>query len=83
MLAAFGSASRAECLAGLQVPVFLIHGNHPEDAEEQRLAGMAREALPLLPHGSKLHVVDGARHGIRDQWETVIALVLRWFPDKF
>ncbi|WP_345217178.1 alpha/beta hydrolase [Georgenia halophila] len=55
-LADYSLIDPAELLEHVEVPVLLLHGADDEDGDE--LVELSREALPLLPEGSRLEIVD-------------------------
>jgi pimeloyl-ACP methyl ester carboxylesterase len=75
-LADYSLIDQGELLGGVRVPVLLVHGEEDEEATE--LVDLTREGLPLLPAGSRLEVVDGAEHGMRDRIDVVAELALAW-----
>jgi pimeloyl-ACP methyl ester carboxylesterase len=82
MLDDFADVDPPSLLGAISCPVLMIHGNHPEDAEECALLQHARNALAWLPVSSRLEVIDGARHGFREHLDEVIALTVPWFADR-
>jgi pimeloyl-ACP methyl ester carboxylesterase len=79
LLQAFGEGSMEERVGGLSCPVLLIYGGDPGDDEERLLAEATARAMALLPKGSRRLIVEGAGHGLRDQWDTVTEEVAAWF----
>lgn len=66
MLRDFADFEQAALLRDQPCPVLIINGNHPEDAEECALLAGNRQGLHLLPQGSQLMVLEGARHSFAD-----------------
>ncbi len=79
LIAVFGAIDQRTLVGGLNCPVLLIHGNDPTDQEERELLARSRRALPLLPAGSRLEVIDGASHGLRGHMDQVTALLVDWY----
>lgn len=59
-------------------PVLIIHGNHIEDEEEIALLSHSKAFMKKLPEGSKLEIIEGGRHGLRQNWHHVIDFTCRW-----
>lgn len=78
-LADYSLINPADLLGAVRVPVLLIHGE--EDEAGTDLVALSREGLPLLPPGSRLEVVDGAAHGMRDRIDVVVELALDWVAE--
>ena len=75
----FAHINQQELCGSVSCPVLIIHGNDPTDREEQLLVAQSRKALPLLPHGSKLEMVEGANHSLVKHFDRVIALANDWY----
>ncbi|MPV37428.1 alpha/beta hydrolase family protein [Georgenia subflava] len=78
-LADYSLIDQAELLGAARVPVLLVHGE--SDANETELVTLSREGLPLLPDGSRLEIIDGAAHGMRDRIDVVAELALAWLAE--
>jgi pimeloyl-ACP methyl ester carboxylesterase len=68
-------------LAPVRCRVLIIHGDG--DEEEQKLLAQSRQAIALLPKGSKLVVLPGANHRMEGRLDEVIALARDWFLHEF
>ena len=83
MLLDFEKVNQRELLAQVTCPVLLIHGNNPEDEEELLLLERSTRALQYLSSESTLEIVNGAKHGFRKQWDTIIDLSNTWYLNHF
>jgi pimeloyl-ACP methyl ester carboxylesterase len=81
MLDAFSQIDQKELLKGVNCPILIIHGDRGE--EEKELLERSKKALKILPNSSKLKVVEGAAHGIRDKYHIVVELTVDWFLNNF
>ncbi|MFD1505857.1 alpha/beta hydrolase [Georgenia yuyongxinii] len=77
-LADYSLIDQDEVLGRLRVPTLFVYGGAEEDAE---LTELTREGLPRVPATTRLEVVDGARHGVRDRIDAVVELALAWFAE--
>src|SRR5690606_11947159 len=75
-LADYSLIDPAELVGAVEVPVLLVHGESDDDGTD--LVELSREALPLLPAGTRLEVVDGAGHGMKARLDVVTDLALSW-----
>ena len=78
LLEAFAGIDPATLLAPVRCPVLLVYGGDDHDSEEQQLLAHARRWLPLLPHGSRLHVTAGADHSYQNHLEELVKVVVGW-----
>lgn len=58
--------------------MLLVHGDDPADEEEQQLLAHSRRALPLLPQGSRLHLLHGVGHSLLGRIEELVAVEIDW-----
>jgi pimeloyl-ACP methyl ester carboxylesterase len=82
MLLEYNAPNKMEVLALVACPVLLIHGNHPDDAEELMLLERSRRGLKHLPPGSRIEVISGAKHGFHDEIDRVIQLATDWYRER-
>lgn len=75
----FEQINQEELCRGVRRPVLIIHGNNRRDTEEKMLLERSRRAIPLLPPGSALEVIEGADHSLLTHFDRVIALATEWF----
>lgn len=78
-LADYSLIDQADMLGRVRVPVLMVHGE--SDDNETELVALTREGLPLLPAGSRLEIVDGAAHGMRDRIDVVVESSLTWLAE--
>lgn len=83
MLNDFENIDQEKLLSAVQCPVFIIHGNHPADEEELKLLEHSKNGMTFLPKASKLHVIDGAKHGCSEYIDEVSKLTSDWFKGIF
>lgn len=65
-------------MKGVGCPVLIIHGNSEEDQEELQLLERSRRGMALLPEGSNLVIVEGAKHGIKEKYDEVVRYADQW-----
>lgn len=68
-----------DLLAGVTVPVLLVHSGGDEH-EAHRIA-LSREALPLLPEGSRMEVLATARADSMDGVDDVVEVSVGWLRE--
>ncbi|MHB1064465.1 MAG: alpha/beta hydrolase family protein [Georgenia sp.] len=78
-LADYSLIDQAELLGKVRVPVLMLYGGMDEEATE--LVSLGREGMPLLPEGSRLEVVPGAEHGLKDRIDIVGERGVAWFSE--
>lgn len=71
-----------DLIKDVNCPILIIHGNNIEDEEELQLLERSRKAMKKLSNNSRLEVIDDGRHGLRDNWYTVIDSTYSWY-NKF
>jgi pimeloyl-ACP methyl ester carboxylesterase len=77
----FADVDAQALLAQVRCPTLLVVGDG--DDEERQVLARAREALPLLPQGSRLEVIEGAPHGFGDAWAArVLPLLVEWLVER-
>jgi len=81
LLDAFAAVDPDRVLSDVQCAVLVIHGDSPADPEELRLLTNSRRAVPLLPAGSRLHVISGADHSFLDHYDELLAVAVPWLSD--
>ncbi|MFC7404048.1 alpha/beta hydrolase family protein [Georgenia alba] len=77
-LADYSLIDPAELLGHVEVPVLLVHGD--DGATVPEMIELSREALPLLPAGSRLEVLDPP--GGRDGLDALADLAVGWVADQ-
>lgn len=75
----FREVDQKELLANVSCPVLIIHGNDPNDREEMLLLERSRRSMLLLSAESRLKVIEGADHSLRNVFSEVIDLANAWF----
>jgi pimeloyl-ACP methyl ester carboxylesterase len=78
-LRAFDQRDQATLLASIKCPVLLVHGGNPDDGEEQELLSRSRKGIALLPPESRLEVIDGAGHSLKNHMTELSALARGWY----
>lgn len=63
--------------AQITCPVLMIHGNG--DPFEQGFLELSQKALPYLPAGSQIALIEGAQHAFLEHADEVIALAKSWY----
>jgi pimeloyl-ACP methyl ester carboxylesterase len=81
MLRDFEEIDQQRLLEPVGCPVLLIHGDHPEDEEEETLLGYSRSGMRWLPGASRLVVIEGARHGCAEHMDRVVEETVAWFGE--
>lgn len=81
MLRDFEEIDQQRLLESVGCPVLLIHGDHPEDEEEETLLGYSRSGMRWLPGASRLVVIEGARHGCAEHMDRVVEETVTWFGE--
>lgn len=81
MLRDFQEIDQRTLLESVDCPVLLIHGDHPEDEEEQTLLGYSRSEMKWLPGASRFVVIEGARHGCAEHMDRVVEETVAWFEE--
>lgn len=79
-LADYSLIDQADLLGKVRVPVLLLYGGVDEESTE--LVDLGREGLHLLPAGSRLEVVPGAEHGLKDRIDVVAERGVAWFAES-
>ncbi|MCX6815026.1 MAG: alpha/beta hydrolase [Candidatus Aenigmarchaeota archaeon] len=69
---------REKILSAVKKPVMIIHG----DADDIVPVQDSREAIKLLPKGSKLEIIEGGNHFFTGKVDEVIGLTVKWL-EKF
>jgi pimeloyl-ACP methyl ester carboxylesterase len=72
----FSELDQNQLLRTVTCPVLLLHGT---DQEERELLARSRTALGLLPAGSQIQVIDGARHSFQNHIAELAALACGWY----
>ncbi|MFH5821294.1 alpha/beta hydrolase family protein [Georgenia sp. AZ-5] len=75
-LADYSLIDQAELLGRARVPALFVYGDTPAEAD---LVALTREGLHLMPEGSRLEVVTGAEHGMRDRLDSLALMAIDWF----
>lgn len=78
----FEQVNQRDLIRNIICPVLIIHGNCEEDYEEMQLLERSRKAIELLPGNSKLEIIEGAKHGLRNEWEKVIEISCNWYIEQ-
>lgn len=78
----FENINQENLLRDVNCPILIIHGNNSEDDEELQLLERSRRAMNRMNVDSKLEIIEGAKHGLRDDWHKVIDITHLWY-DKF
>lgn len=79
MLLDFEEINQKELLKDVTCPVLIIHGNSHEDQEERQLLQRSKRAMNMLSEDSKLVVIEGGKHGLKDNYDQVIDLTKDWY----
>jgi pimeloyl-ACP methyl ester carboxylesterase len=79
LLRSFEEINQRELLSEIPCPVLLIHGNDPNDWEENLLLERSKKGIALLPAGSQLEIIDGANHTFQDHLDRVIVEANNWY----
>lgn len=78
-LADISLVDQRRLLADVRVPVRLVHSGG-DDGEADHIA-LSREALPLLPRGSRMEVLPSVRVDTMDGIDDVAALCVGWLAE--
>lgn len=78
LLDAFARVDQKRLLRQVSCPVLLMHGDDPTDGEEQQLLAHSRRALPLLPQGSRLHLLHGVGHSLLGRIKELAKAEVEW-----
>jgi len=81
MLDSFNNINQEKLLNDIKCPVLIIHGD--QGKEEKELLKSSKKAIKLLNSNSKLEIIQGEKHGLRNNYERVINLTNKWFLDLF
>ncbi len=79
LLREFALINQEVLLKKVTCPVLIIHGNNPDDLEEVQLLERSRRGMRFLSPISRLEVIDGGRHGLREQYDRVVELAKSWY----
>ncbi len=71
------SVNQKEILSKLNCPVFIIQG----DKDEHIPLEHTKSAMKFLPKQSKLEIIEGADHGLKNEWDSVVSLTVNWFKE--
>ena len=82
MLRDFAEFDQQALLGALSCPVLIVNGNNPEDWEECALLEGNRRGEQWLPSGSRLHVVEGARHNFAEHLGELAQVGVDWLFEK-
>jgi|SRR6056297_1670328 len=80
MLDSFTEINQKKLLKNIDCPVLIIHGD--QGKEEKELLKRSKKAVKLLNKNSKLEIIKGEKHGLRDNYDQVINLTNKWFLDN-
>ncbi len=80
MLDSFAEINQEKLLKNIECPVLIIHGD--QGKEEKELLKRSKKAVKLLNKNSKLEIIKGEKHGLRDNYDQVINLTNKWFLDN-
>lgn len=83
LIDAFAMVDPQHVFGAVRCPVLVIHGDSADDQEELQLLANTRRAAPLLPPGSRLHVVAGADHSFLDHYDELLAVAVPWIAEAF
>lgn len=75
-----GSFDQRELLRNVRCPVLIIHGDG--DEEERKLLAQSRNAIEILPAGSRLVVLPGANHRMEGRLDEIVELAKGWLEEK-
>jgi len=79
LLQEFSLIDQQDLLQNVTCPVLIIHGNHQDDWEEQQLLERSRKGMKFLAPSSRLEVLEGGSHGLREQYDRVIEMAKSWY----
>jgi len=79
----FALIDQKSLLQNITCPLLIIHGNDPGDWEEQELLKRSRSGMKYLSSDSRLEIIEGGNHGLRNQYEKVIELAKNWYQRYF
>lgn len=80
-LKAFEEVDQEEMMGHIKCPILFVYGNHSDDKEELELLGNAKRAMTYLCEESRLEIIQGAKHGYRNDWNTVIEILWFWLKN--
>jgi pimeloyl-ACP methyl ester carboxylesterase len=75
----FALIDQETLLQSVACPVLIIHGNNPGDREELQLLERSRRGMKFLCPASRLEVIEGGNHGLREHYDKVVELAKSWF----
>jgi pimeloyl-ACP methyl ester carboxylesterase len=75
----FEQINQKELVGNVKCPVLIIHGNNNNDSEELELLKRSKTAIELMSNNSKLEIIEGAKHGLRNEWDKVIDMTCKWY----
>jgi pimeloyl-ACP methyl ester carboxylesterase len=68
-----------ELFRQVRCPILIVHGN--ADDVERAFLENTKKGLGSLPKGSKVEIIDGARHGFFGHYRRLMELSTRWVKD--
>jgi esterase/lipase len=74
----FEKINQKKLLSNIICPVLIIHGNNITDKEELELLEKSKKGMKYLSVSSKLEILEGERHGLRDKWDEVVNQSKDW-----
>lgn len=77
----FENIDQNNLVTGVNCPLLIIHGNNEDDIEELQLLERSERAIRKMPSGSRLEIIPGGRHGMREDWYKVIGITSSWLMD--
>lgn len=75
----FEEINQKKLVGDIECPILIIHGNSIEDVEELQLLERSKKAITMMSINSKLEIIEGAKHGLRDEWDKVIKITCNWY----
>jgi pimeloyl-ACP methyl ester carboxylesterase len=75
----FEQINQQELIGNIKCPLLIMHGNSCDDSEELELLKRSKKAIELISNNSKLEIFEGARHGLRNEWDQVIDMTCDWY----
>jgi esterase/lipase len=74
----FEKIDQKELLHKIICPVLIIHGDNIIDKEELELLEKSKKGMKYLPVSSRLEILHGEKHGLRNKWDEVVEITKNW-----
>lgn len=77
----FEQINQKKLVKDVDCPILIFHGNNSEDEEELQLLERSKRAIDMMSHNSRLEIIEGGKHGLRNYWDKVIEIICLWYRE--